>query len=301
MIAKERSNGPVLLIDAGDALAERSLVGAPPEMRTNAQSILAAMGKLGYDAMAVGERDLVLGVDELKRRAAEAKVTLLAANLFKDGKPVFEERKVIKVGAHRVGVFAVVSGEDYRRMGLELQKPEASRAQAQVAALKKAGAGLVIGLLHMDYDTALRVANEMKGVDYFIQSHDGRTSTTQKVQAAVFAPGGFEGRALGHAVFYDVDGKGPVFDRSEPEEARAQLAAVEGWIQNLRNEVKANPAQREVNQMRLDNELRHRKELVTKADSKPPPGRRSVMTDWLNLGANVASDPEIAKLVTPGK
>jgi 2',3'-cyclic-nucleotide 2'-phosphodiesterase (5'-nucleotidase family) len=61
--------------------------------------ILEAMGALGYDALAVGERDLALGVEELKKRAAAARVPLLAANLVgRDGKKPFEQRRLLKVG-----------------------------------------------------------------------------------------------------------------------------------------------------------------------------------------------------------
>lgn len=296
----ERARGPVLLLDAGDSLTKEALQAPPPQVRASAQTVLEVMGRLRYDAMAVGERDLVIGVDELKRRAAEAHITLLAANLTKNGKPVFEERKLFTIGGQKVGVFAVVDGENYRRMfDLTVEAREA-RAQAQIDALRKAGAKLVVGLLHMEYDAALRLANNLKGADYFVESHTGREHGSQRLGGAVLVAGGFEGTALGRAEF-DLSGGGPLFDRNEANDARDQLRQLEMDVEHLRGEIQRNPKARTMNEQLIKLKSNQRSSLVARADAKPPKNGRSVATEWAKLGPNIESDPEIVKLVGDAK
>ncbi|HCF61158.1 MAG TPA: hypothetical protein DFS52_24570, partial [Myxococcales bacterium] len=157
----------MVLVDAGDALARSVRLDVEPvptqAERRKMSFILETMGKLGYDAMAVGERDLVLGVEELKKMAAKAKVTLLAANLLdKGGKRPFEQRKLVTAGGVKVGIFAVAEGAELERKGLKVL-PALEQANLQARALRKAGADLVVALLHQDYDSALKTAQKLQG------------------------------------------------------------------------------------------------------------------------------------------
>lgn len=290
----------MVLVDAGDALARSVRLDVEPvptqAERRKMSFILETMGKLGYDAMAVGERDLVLGVEELKKMAAKAKVTLLAANLLdKGGKRPFEQRKLVTAGGVKVGIFAVAEGAELERKGLKVL-PALEQANLQARALRKAGADLVVALLHQDYDSALKTAQKLQGVDFAIQSHGGRVSSTQAVGKVVLAAGGERGRRLGRAEF-ELGGKGPLFDRAEAKSARAQLGHLEQTIGKYKQQQQQASAQAEKDQLeRLLKPLaKRRQELLAKMEAEAPAGRNSVLCELVPLDRRVADDPEIAQ------
>src|SRR5690242_18228401 len=95
IVEKARAAGPVLVLDAGNALFKLP----NSQERERAELILQAMGQLGTAAMAAGAKDLALGASFLKAAAAKAKVPVLSANLFgPDKKRIFEASTVATVG-----------------------------------------------------------------------------------------------------------------------------------------------------------------------------------------------------------
>ena len=91
----------VLLLDGGDALA----IGQPgnekerQKARKRAEFILKLYGKIGYDAVNVGDTDLVLGLQYLRTLQKHSPVPLLSTNLKdkKTGKTLFKPYLVKEV------------------------------------------------------------------------------------------------------------------------------------------------------------------------------------------------------------
>lgn len=251
---------------------------------------------MGYAAMAVGERDLVLPLDELKKRAAAARLTLLAANLVDaHGKRPFSERLVATVGGRKIGLFAIVEGAEFERAGLRVLLPS-DVARGQVEALRREGAELVVGLFHLKYDAALRLAGSLPGLDLALQAHDGRLASPQRVGEAILLAGGERGRQVGRAVL-TLDGKGPLFDHSEADEARAGLVGLEREIASIEARVKAYPAEKAQLAPSLAAMQRRQAELKARAEAKAPAGRRTVLADFVALDARVPDDPATKKAV----
>ena len=71
----------MVVLDAGNALFKEAKPGALPNERARAELLLEQMDALGTSAMAVGARDLTLGVDFLKKATKKSKMKLLSANL----------------------------------------------------------------------------------------------------------------------------------------------------------------------------------------------------------------------------
>jgi len=291
----------VLLVDAGDCLARLWPSAIDARDRANAEVraafLLRTLGAMGYAAMAVGERDLIFSVAELKKKAAAAKVTLLAANLADaQGKRPFTERTIVNVGGRKVGLFAITEGAEFERQGLRVLLP-GDVAQVQVDALRKEGATLVVALLHTSYDAALRLAGNLKGVDFAVQAHDGRVSATQRVGETLLSGGGSRGQQLGRVTFGALEGTAPAFDLSESVQAKEQLPMVEEQVADTTRKIQAHPGEKARMEPALKAQTRRRDELKAKVAQKAPAGKRTVLAEFVTLDGAFPDDPAMKKLV----
>jgi 2',3'-cyclic-nucleotide 2'-phosphodiesterase (5'-nucleotidase family) len=241
-VQKIRAAGPVLVVDAGDALAE-SVRKADPD---RARLILDAMAATGVAAATVGETDLAFGVDWLKKAAAETGVPYLAANLVDvAGEPVFPGRKVVEVGGNRIGLFAVLTSGRNLPEGLSV-RDAVEAASAEVAALRNEGVDLVVGLVHGPVHEVDRVARG-SGADVIVPAHMGGNTEVYQTHGGTWVTyTGHEGRTLLSARF-DLRGEGKlvaenVLERlaSRRRELEAKIAAGKQQLATL-----ADPAMRE--------------------------------------------------------
>lgn len=96
----------VFLIDAGDSFHGQSI--ATLERGSSIAKIFKAMG---YDAMTSGNHDYNYGYEHLLELVKESEVPLLAANVKKDGKLLFDETKIIEKNGVRIGFFGLATPE----------------------------------------------------------------------------------------------------------------------------------------------------------------------------------------------
>lgn len=142
---KQLEQPEVLLhVDAGDAfykneMVDRSKPALQDRARHEARAVAAVMKQLQIDAVNVGERDLVFGVEDLKLLGA--KLPLISANLLdaKTRRPIFPGHVIIERGGARVAVIGALKerprGADYyKSRGVEVA-PVIDAVEAQVKAL----------------------------------------------------------------------------------------------------------------------------------------------------------------------
>ena len=190
----EAAGADVLLLSAGDTIMGKPLVSADKGV-----SEFQFLTAVGYDAMTVGNHELDFGYDNLKALAAGVQFPILCANMKdeKTGKPVFDTNKLFTTaGGIKVGVFGLATPEtltkaDASKMpGITFDQTDAlyKTAQAQVDALKKDGADLVVAVGHLGVadesvgNRSMDVAKNVTGIDLFIDGHSHNT-TPEIVQA----------------------------------------------------------------------------------------------------------------------
>ncbi len=110
-VAKEANHR--LILDAGDTFAI-GLPGGGKEMekaQKRAEFILKIYEQMGYDAVNIGDTDLVLGVDYLKALSKKSKIPFLSANLRdkKTGQPVFEPYRIKQIDGLKIGIFGLLT------------------------------------------------------------------------------------------------------------------------------------------------------------------------------------------------
>ncbi len=151
-----RARGPVLLLDAGDALQ-----GTLEAARGQGAAVVEAYAELGVAAAAVGNHDFDFGADALRARMREAPYPFLAANLAEKASgappawPGLASRKLVRLpGGLAVGLLGLSARETaYTTMprnvaGLTFADPLPAAAR-EAAALRAEGAHLVVALAHV--------------------------------------------------------------------------------------------------------------------------------------------------------
>ncbi len=154
----------VLLLDTGDALVGGGLLGD----RTQGQAVVAAMSLIGYDAMALGPKELSLGPDLLRQRMQEAGFPMLSANVVLRGtEELFAPPTVVlERGGYRFGIVGLTRPADGSASGFEVRDP-VQAAMRYVSELAKQ-VEIVIVLTNLEYQAAFELADRIPDIDLVI-------------------------------------------------------------------------------------------------------------------------------------
>ena len=163
-MAQERASAEhLLLLDTGDALVGGGLLGDA----TEGEVIVAGMGLMGYNAMALGPKELALGLDTLRQRMAEASFPFLSANAASSsGELLAHPDEIVGVGAYRAAILGLTRPPGVPLEGIQVLDPR--EALERILPEAAAGADLVILLTNLAYDQALALAGEVPGIDLVV-------------------------------------------------------------------------------------------------------------------------------------
>ncbi|GHG81370.1 hypothetical protein [Comamonas sp. JC664] len=312
MIEKERKQGaPVLVLDAGNALFKSRDSAAAPDARARAELILSQMDAQGTAAMAVGTRDLGLGVDFLQAQTRKAKLKLLSANLVDaQEKRLFPASMVTKLQGVSVGVVGVSPetpkpvpvGIPAKGAPQELVRglPGDALVAAEVRRLRtESKVDIVVVLAAVPYDEALRLADQVEGVDFVVQSHDGRPpGYAQKQGQATVIPPGDRGRQLAKLVL-QVAGKGRFEDAAEQDRMRQSLRLLDDNLARAKKRLASSQdagEKRALEQSVASLEARQASLRETLAGGATGGGRTHLLS-YIQLGSDVPADPAVQKRV----
>ena len=209
-LRNERAIGPdPLVLDSGNLFSERPLAQAALDpARQKARLIVEIMGALGYKALALGELDLYLGLEELKALAADTTVAFLSANLADArGKPLFETHLVTETGGIRVGVVGVTAPpanlQLFReRFGESQVLDPVEAVRAEVGRIREK-CDLVVLLSNLGYSPDVELARTVPGIDIIISGRSRRYMKRPTVEGNVVVTSGyFQGRSVGKLVVH---------------------------------------------------------------------------------------------------
>ncbi len=210
VIKQERAKGGFsLLVDAGD-----SLVGdRDPAKRTLGQTSVSAMNLLHYDGMALGPKDLALGLEALRKRTAEAEFAVLSANavVSATGELVADPYVLRRLGGHSIALIGL-SGEPGTQEIAVRDPLETARAMVVEVAPQ---ADIIILLSYAGTPTDQQIAESVEGIDLIISGGPFQLQTpwqsektgTLVLHADQTSPG-HAGRQLGMAqLSFDDEGR----------------------------------------------------------------------------------------------
>ena len=157
----------MLVLDAGDSLTGDQ----EPAQGSQGASSIAAMNRLGYDAIALGPQDLSLGLAALRQRIGEAKFAVLSANVAVSGTGVLLAKPYVvrDFGGFRVAVVGLTGGAGTAE--IRVGDPVAAARQAVADARQQAS--IVLVLSHAGQAIDQQLAGEVPGIAAVISGGPG--------------------------------------------------------------------------------------------------------------------------------
>ncbi|MFO7915107.1 MAG: multiheme c-type cytochrome [Candidatus Krumholzibacteriales bacterium] len=162
-------DGQALILCAGDFFGEKGIL----EM-LRGKFLGRMMMKMGYSAVAVGEKELNYQGRAIRDIRSEG-LPVICANLFRDGVRLFPPYKIVERRGNRIGIMALLDSELPPAPDMVLEPPlETGNSIAEE--LKDKGCNIVILLAHMKREKISDLALSIEGVDLIIRGHAEKKS-----------------------------------------------------------------------------------------------------------------------------
>lgn len=185
IVDEHRTEGNVLLVDAGDILHGQPIVNFD-----EGEVMVDVMNEVGYEYMTAGNHDFNYGYERLIELNNMANFPIFAGNaVFEDTQESIIETKysIEDYDGYSVGIFGVSTPETMYKShpdgvaGLEFLNP-VEYAQEIVAELEAEGVDFIIALTHLGIDESTlenerstAIAEQVDGVDLIIDGHSHST------------------------------------------------------------------------------------------------------------------------------
>ncbi len=228
--------GGALLVNVGDTIH-----GSAVAEWTQGAGIVPVVNALGIDVFVPGNWEFAYGPDVFRRRMRELNHPVTAINVFDraSGNRLFAPSVVREVGGVKVGVVGLTSVIVDTSMapafstGLRFTFKE--DLQAEVDRLRREGVHVVLLATELGLAQEIRLAREIKGVDFILGGHTHERTASPIVEGGTpVIQAGSEGSFLARIVFRVRDGRVVGYDhallevtpeRYKPDPAVARLVA----------------------------------------------------------------------------
>ena len=178
---------PMLYLNPGDLFPFEK---RPAKMKPIAE----AAALMGWDALAIGDQEMIEGLGRFRELAAEYRLPYLSANLLgPDGKRVAPAYMVKELAGIKVGIFAVLGDESYlyfrndNLKGLTIEPTMA--AIANVLTELRGQVDYIILLSHQDKYLDREVAKRFPEINLIVGGHDEETMLTPVLRGATLRVG----------------------------------------------------------------------------------------------------------------
>ncbi|HOG47736.1 MAG TPA: hypothetical protein PLJ35_21970 [Anaerolineae bacterium] len=171
----------VLVVDAGNSLSNALTTTAEAAASRNGQTAVEVLNRLGYDAVALGDLDLNMGLSELQKRIGEAKsFAFVSANVTAKatGQLLAKPYVVKEMGGHRIALIGITGPSN----AADFSVAPAAAAAAEYVPKAQAEADIIILLSNAGAVTNKAIAAQVPGIDLII-------SGGQEEMAALAQPG----------------------------------------------------------------------------------------------------------------
>jgi 2',3'-cyclic-nucleotide 2'-phosphodiesterase (5'-nucleotidase family) len=192
-----------------------------PEGEAKTRLLIEGMGRLGYAASGVSERDLAMGYDEFTRQTAGAKFPFVSSNIVREDtkEPVFKPYVIVESKRSggkppvRIGVLGVVRlNPVFRKAGPDdtnlVILPPLDALKRYIETVRK-NSDIVVLLGSIHKDDAREVVRALPGIDFVFGAYGGIYSSAEEAEGAtrLFYTGN-QGKRMGETrVYLGPDGR----------------------------------------------------------------------------------------------
>ncbi len=199
-----------LLLDSGNFSDNPT-----PDGEIKTRGLIEAMGRMGYQAVNVGDRDLNMGYEEFARRTAGAEFPFVSSNIVRrDSKePVFDPYVIVEIASPdggrrlKVGVIGVArfnplflkSGPDGGNLVILKGEEVVGRYVAEI----RPQVDLVVLLAALHKEEAKRIIRAAPGIDLVVGSYGGMITAHEELEGSTrLLYAGNQGKRVGETRVY---------------------------------------------------------------------------------------------------
>ncbi|HEX2925015.1 MAG TPA: 5'-nucleotidase C-terminal domain-containing protein [Ruminiclostridium sp.] len=163
-------NDNTLFLDCGDMFH-----GTNEANIKQGKGVVEVANLMGYNAMTLGNHDFNYGISRLMEIKRQLNFPILSANIYKDGKPAFDEYKIFEVGGKKIGVFGLTIADALSftnsrdTHGVTIEDPIKS-AQNMVGILKNK-ADVIVLISHLGDEADKTLIKKVGGIDLVLSGH----------------------------------------------------------------------------------------------------------------------------------
>lgn len=201
VIARERSSAPhSLLLDCGDAISSGNIYYRP-----GGEPILARLSDLGYDAMAMGNREFHFLGAGLRSKVSLARFPILSANLrSRNGAvgPTVKASASFDIEGCRITVFGLTVPMITKKMLASKVSPfwfeDPIATATEIVPQLRAESDILIALTHIGLQSDTELAGAVDGIDLIVGGHTHAVLTEPRwVGRTAIVQAGWWGHYLG--------------------------------------------------------------------------------------------------------
>ncbi|HEX3029385.1 MAG TPA: bifunctional UDP-sugar hydrolase/5'-nucleotidase [Clostridia bacterium] len=163
-------NKDCLFLDSGDMFH-----GTNEANIGKGKGVVDVANNMGYDAMTIGNHDFNFGFDRMMEIKKQLNFPMLSANIYQNGKPAFQQYKIVEVGGKKIGLFgltvqdALIYTNSRDNKGVSIEDPV--KAAAKVVPLLRKSCDMVILISHLGDDIDRQVIKKVNGIDLVLCGH----------------------------------------------------------------------------------------------------------------------------------
>lgn len=162
-----------LLLDAGDAVSSGNIYYRP-----GGEPMLARMSDLGYDAMAMGNREFHFLSQGLKSKVKLARFPVLSANIRSNNLDIstsVQPSLTLEIGGFRIALFGLTVPMITKHMFASKISPywfeDPITAAQEIVPNLRENADLLIALTHIGLQADMELASTVPGIDLIVGGH----------------------------------------------------------------------------------------------------------------------------------
>jgi 2',3'-cyclic-nucleotide 2'-phosphodiesterase (5'-nucleotidase family) len=202
--AERAKDKNTLLLDCGDMFH-----GSNEANIDEGKGVVECVNLMGYNAMVPGNHDFNFGFDRLLQIRSQLNFPILSANIYKDGKQVFDEYKIFEVNGKKIGVFGLTTPFSLNFVhDNSVTFDDPIKCAARVVSELKGKVDAIVLLSHLGDDFDENLIQKVDGIDLVLSGHYHYLyKTAKKVNNTYMAEAGSFTTHLGVAEMYFKEGK----------------------------------------------------------------------------------------------